>query len=228
VLREDGVWPAARLNHLPPFTPVSRVANMRFVQTHGSAHAPGARASAACLARLAPDTGAALLLLSVYPDSTHPSPCRPSLQTVSRPSTLLRRLCQSRRVSVPAGDPRLTHTGFQPFRLQPPVRHRGAAFFRASARRTPPPRFSSPVVTGNPGAALGFANCQHARLPDWPNRVRHLRTGRSPPAALHPASRRRSCVRLRADARPRGRDLHPAVCVRSRAHWHGHLARVAA
>ena len=128
MLREEGVWPAARLNHLPPFTPVSRVANMRFVQTHGSAHASGVRASAACLARLAPVTGAALLLLSVYPDFTHPSPCRPSLQTVSRPSTLLRRLCQSRRVSVPAGDPRLTYTDFPPFRLQAPVRHRGAAF----------------------------------------------------------------------------------------------------
>jgi hypothetical protein len=85
---------------------------------------------------------------------------------------------------------------------------------------------SSPSSSCEPQAAkaaLDFAILRHARLPDWPNRVRRLRTGRSPSAALHPASRRRSCVRLRADARPRGRDLHPAVCVRSRArsraHW---------
>jgi hypothetical protein len=77
------------LGHIPPFTPVSRVASIRSVQTHGSAHAHRARTSPACLARLTPATDAGSLMLSVFPFIPHPSSCRPSLQTVSRPSTLL-------------------------------------------------------------------------------------------------------------------------------------------
>ena len=38
-----------------------------------------------------------------------------------------------------------------------------------------------------------------------------LRMDRSPPAALHPASRRRSCSRLQAGERMPGGDLHPSV-----------------
>src|SRR5690606_3753572 len=45
---------------------------------------------------------------------------------------------------------------------------------------------------------LGFAFSQQARHDDRPNRVRFLRTSRSPPVALHPASRRRSYVQLRS------------------------------
>jgi hypothetical protein len=52
-----------------------------------------------------------------------------------------------------------------------------------------------------------------------------LRTELSPPAASHPASRRRSCSRLRAGERLPGRDFHPSRCVRSQAHeCGGHAA----
>lgn len=108
---------------------------MRSVQTHGSAHARRARASPACLARLAPDTGAVSPMLSALLSIPHPSSCRPSLQTVSRPSTLLWRLCHSRRVSVPAGDPRLTS-----HRL-PAV---PAPITRQASRRRFPPCLSAP------------------------------------------------------------------------------------
>jgi hypothetical protein len=45
-----------------------------------------------------------------------------------------------------------------------------------------------------------------------------LRTGRSPPAALHPASRRRSCSRLQAGECLPGEDFHLPVRVRFQAH----------
>ena len=48
-----------------------------------------------------------------------------------------------------------------------------------------------------------------------------LRTGRSPPVALHPASRRRSYSRLQAGACMPGEDFHLSVRARSQAHWRG-------
>ena len=52
-----------------------------------------------------------------------------------------------------------------------------------------------------------------------------LRTGRSPPVALHLASRPRSYLRLRAGERLPGEDLHLSDLIHSRAHWHGVLTR---
>ena len=49
-----------------------------------------------------------------------------------------------------------------------------------------------------PQRHLGFALWQQARHDDRPNRVRFLRTGRSPPIALHLPSRARSYVRLQS------------------------------
>ena len=45
-----------------------------------------------------------------------------------------------------------------------------------------------------------------------------LRTGRSPPAAPHPASWRRSCIRFQAGERIPGEDLHLSDCACSQAH----------
>jgi hypothetical protein len=45
-----------------------------------------------------------------------------------------------------------------------------------------------------------------------------LRTGRSPPAALHHASLRRSCIRLQAGERLPGEDFHLADSSRFQAH----------
>ncbi len=54
-----------------------------------------------------------------------------------------------------------------------------------------------------------------------PNRVSLVRTGSSPPVALHPASRRRSYLWFSTSERLVGRDSHPPLQVRSRAHWAG-------
>src|ERR1700734_640487 len=55
-----------------------------------------------------------------------------------------------------------------------------------------------------------------------------LRTGHSPPVALHLASRRRSYFQLRAGERLPGVDLHHSDLLRFQTHWHGHPARVCA
>jgi hypothetical protein len=52
-----------------------------------------------------------------------------------------------------------------------------------------------------------------------------LRTGRSPPVALHPALRRRSYSRLQAGERMPEVDSHHSVRVPSRAHWEANTVR---
>ena len=58
------------------------------------------------------------------------------------------------------------------------------------------------------------------RLADLPGRIEFviLRTDRSPPAAPHPASRRRSCIRLQAGERMPEEDFHLSDQMRSQAH----------
>jgi hypothetical protein len=53
-----------------------------------------------------------------------------------------------------------------------------------------------------------------------------LRMDRSPPAAPHPASRRRSCSRLQAGERIPEEDLHLSDQTRFQAHWNPRSARV--
>src|SRR6185503_736663 len=56
---------------------------------------------------------------------------------------------------------------------------------------------------------LGFAFARQARQSTRPNRVHlKLRTERSPPVAFHPASRRRSYLRIQAGERMPEEDLH--------------------
>src|SRR6202022_3618491 len=58
------------LNHLPPSIPVSRVANMRSVQTTGSTHAHRARTSPSCgPPRGLPEVVVSLLRFSPFPPS---------------------------------------------------------------------------------------------------------------------------------------------------------------
>lgn len=59
-----------------------------------------------------------------------------------------------------------------------------------------------------------------AGSPIAPGRIEFviLRTGRSPPAALHPASRRRSCSWLQAGERMPGEDFHLSDHLRFQAH----------
>jgi hypothetical protein len=58
---------------------------------------------------------------------------------------------------------------------------------------------------------LGFAFTEQARRGNRPNRVRLLRTGRSPPVALHPASQRRSYLRLQSPDRTLAGTLTPPI-----------------
>ena len=61
---------------------------------------------------------------------------------------------------------------------------------------------------------------RYAGSPITPGRIEfvNLRTGRSPPAALHPASRRRSCSRLQAGERIPEEDFHLSDHSRFQAH----------
>src|SRR6266403_1057136 len=61
---------------------------------------------------------------------------------------------------------------------------------------------------------------RHAGSSGIPGRIEFLivRTGRSPPAAPHPASWRRSCTRFQAGERIPEEDLHLSVCACSQAH----------
>src|SRR5258705_8778220 len=61
-----------------------------------------------------------------------------------------------------------------------------------------------------------------------PGRIEFLnvRTGRSPPAAPHPASWRRSCIRLQAGEHMPEEDLHLSDLTRSQAHIPPALCRV--
>jgi len=72
--------------------------------------------------------------------------------------------------------------------------------------RYPSARRASRIPPG-----LGFALHSQARRNARPNRVRLLRTGRLPPGASHPASRRRSCLWLRGWRAPAPRGLSPLV-----------------
>ena len=61
--------------HLPPFTPVSRVVNMRSVQTEDSTHAHRARTSPTCVFPIRRDTCAGIV--SIGSSFTHPPSCAP-------------------------------------------------------------------------------------------------------------------------------------------------------
>jgi hypothetical protein len=90
-------------------------------------------------------------------------------------------------------------------------------------------------TTASPSALLLHATPQLAESPVSGSRLHHslagspdlvsriefvviLRMDRSPPAAPHPASRRRSCIRLQAGERMPGEDFHLSDCVRFQAH----------
>jgi hypothetical protein len=108
----------------------------------------------------------------------------------------------NRPVLVRSRSPCFTCWIFRPFRLQPPVDARTdrSAFIGAAYRVTPVRGPMHPRSSGT-DRHLGFAFRLKARHVHRPNRVRLLRTGRSPPVAPHPASRRRSYLRLQCPDR---------------------------
>ena len=119
-----------------------------------------------------------------------------------------------------------------PARLSPPSR--SPCFTYPAVLTIPPPTTpAAPVAafTRYPSArqvspSLG-SRLRHslAGSPDGTGRIGFviLRTGRSPPVAPHPASRRRSYSRLQAGERMPEGDFHPSDGVRLQAHECGSL-----
>jgi hypothetical protein len=119
-----------------------------------------------------------------------------------------------------------------PARLSPPSR--SPCFTYPAVLTIPPPTTpAAPVAafTRYPSArqvspSLG-SRLRHslAGSPDGTGRIGFviLRTGRSPPVAPHPASRRRSYSRLQAGERMPEGDFHPSDGVRLQAHECGGL-----
>jgi hypothetical protein len=86
----------------------------------------------------------------------------------------------------------------------------------------PPPSLlhATPQLDGPPGSRRVWASPLMSRLAGLHGRIEFviLRTGRSPPAASHPASQRRSCIQLQAGERMPEVDFHHSDHVRSQAH----------
>ena len=110
------------------------------------------------------------------------------------------------RAGITAHEHRPAHSGllascdrtFRPFRLQPPDVVKGnESGFVALPYRTAP---RAVAVSPRPRRVI-WASPLHSRLATTPGRIEFviiLRTSRSPPIALHPASRRRSYVWLQS------------------------------
>jgi hypothetical protein len=88
-----GVRPALRLNHTPPFTPFTRAATMRSVQTACSVGSISNQTSPACVALAGTNAGGC----SGCPSITHPPSCGPF---APRP---LRRFLATMAALTPAG-----------------------------------------------------------------------------------------------------------------------------
>jgi hypothetical protein len=109
----------------------------------------------------------------------------------------------------PAGQVSPVHPGDLPTLPSPTTPRSPAVAFA----RYPSARRASRIASGP-----GFAFHSQARRNARPNRVRLLRTGRLPPAASHPASRRRSGSWLRGWKASAPRGLSPPGPRNSRAH----------
>jgi hypothetical protein len=127
------------------------------------------------------------------------TPGRPALRILIRDS--------EHRLDCRPGLPAFCHRAFRSFRLQPPLVAPGHVFwgFLRRAYRTTSPW--PPFLRGR--ASFGLRHC-FAGSPrqSAESSSLALRTDRSPPVALHPASRRRSYHRLRDTRIPR-RGLSP-------------------
>ena len=109
----------------------------------------------------------------------------------------------------PARSPWFTLRAFRPFRPQSPCAPHGRfVTLPLSAVDVPP-------TSGRIRASLSTRKLAGVA---WPNRVRYLRTGRSPPVASHPASRQRGFGRIQAGERLPEGDFHPFGSQRSQAH----------
>jgi len=201
--------------HLPPLTPLPRAANIRSVHTDGSTqvHSRGSRVLRACLAVSGTDA------LGISPPSvmvfTNQPSCPPSLGAALLSALLVR----PRSTLGRGGPPGILWTGVSTASaLGRPVANLHYYAGSDSCRRSPPPT-GLPVYLALPSdrsapnhvmrttivcsrhlnVVVGFRASPHARrLAATPRRIGLviLRTDRSPPVTPHPASRRRSYLRL--------------------------------
>jgi len=183
---------------------------MRSVQTVVSARAPEGRATPVGLATRALATGSCLFLRPGGGASTFLHPfARRALPRVNAAMGALTPV----RLSSPHRSPCFTCTAFLTIPSPTTPCAPAAAFTRyPSARRVSP----------RPRVRLARSRLRHslAGSPDTPGRNGFviLRTGRSPPVASHPASRRRSYSRLQAGERMPEGDLHPSDHARLQSH----------
>src|SRR6516162_8681210 len=197
---------------------------MRSVQTVGSTHAQRARISPSCGAVAGTADGVCSIGLSF----TLPPSCLPWLHGHYPASMLLRRLChlpgavlRALCAAMNAAPSRIVipdscRSNFQPFYLHPPD--------ASLSLRSLSPRRSGREVAALP-SRVGFRLGLRHSLAGSPMHLAVssssfscLWTGCSLPAALHPASRRRSCLQLRTASALSDGDFHPAVGAHSRAH----------
>src|SRR5712671_5054997 len=174
-----------RLYHLPPLTPLTSADTMRSVQIDASAHCQlGRRASVSCVVLAdTPETTCSI------PDLASPPSCLPSLEAVLLPApSAAGGDIGTMKALTPAAHT-LADRSLRLLRLAFPT-------FRPQPRDLPAGRFVSRLSA----SGCFQASPRVSKLATASRRIRFvlLRTAGSPPVALHPASRRRSYLRLRS------------------------------
>ena len=183
---------------------------MRTDHTDGSVQAQRSGPSPACLARRSAGTIAGVGSRGL--SATHPPSCTPWLHGRYPASTLTMGALTPVRHSSPHRSPCLTCTAF--LTIPPPTTwclpRRRFRTLPLSATGLPPSHLRWRVKASPFPSGLAKAS----------GRIEFviLRTGRSPPAASHPASRRRSRSWLQAGERMPGEDFHLSDHARSQAH----------
>ena len=174
---------------------------MLLIQIDSSYQTHRIRHSLACLAFPGTNTG----LSSINLNLTHPPSCTPSLHAHYRHFITTMGTLNPVRLSSSYRPPYVTCAAFltipAPTTLCTP---------RRSFNTLPVSSTGLPNTSGSRLRSLASRLAGSTR----PNRVRYLRTGRSPPVASHPASWRRSYSRLQAGERMPGGDSHPSDCAR--------------
>ena len=177
---------SAKLNHLPPVRPLASADTMRSVQIDASAQPISRwRASVPCVAFAGTPGTAACVIFGV--SASNFLPPFPRGGFAARPS---RGVCRSGTMKV-----------LTPLAL---TRTTGLSAYSASPSRRSDPNHASPPMVAFPQSSqrqrLFQASPLPSRLATDLRRIGFvlLQTDGSPPAAPHPAARRRSCLRLQS------------------------------
>jgi len=152
----------------------------------------------------------------VSPSAPHPPSCTPFAPSPLRDFLATMGALTPAGLSPTTGQVSLIHASGPPIipspttlGLPPPLSH-------------PTPQRVGLLTRVSPG----FTSFQQARQLSGRIAFVILRTDRSPPAAPHPASRRRSCSRLQVGEGVPEEDFHLSDQMRFQAHWNARSARV--